>query len=121
MRYIKVSDHRVILGGQVATQAMIDDGWVEYHGEVPSIEDGQEYKMVDGALVVYTLEISPLTQIQNYKDYLSDTDFKMLPSYVPKEGEDLEAIRLKRDQAREYIRETQSQLRQPADVVKQTS
>lgn len=118
MIYIKVSEHRVILGGQVATTSMIEDGWVEYHGEVPSILDGQEYKLVDGALVAYNREISPLIQIQIYKDYLKDTDFKFLPGYVSKDGEDLEAIKLKRDQAREYIRETQLQLSHPPTTVR---
>lgn len=104
MIYIKVSEHRVILGGEVANQAMIDDGWTEYHGEVPSVEDGQLLKLIDGVLVTYSQEIAPLTQVHNYKEYLNSTDFKMLPGYVPKEGEDLEAIKAKRDLAREYIR-----------------
>lgn len=104
MIYIKVTNQKVFLGGQVATQAMIDDGWVEYNGEVPSIEEGQDYKLVDGVLVAYTPEVAPLTQVQRYKEYLNATDFKMLPSYVPKQGEDLEAIKSKRDIARDYIR-----------------
>ena len=38
------------------------------------------------------------------KQYLSDTDFKMLPDYEPKDGEDMEAIRVKRAEAREFVR-----------------
>lgn len=117
MRYIKaVSNNNVQVGGQVATQDMIDDGWIEYHGGVPELGDGQVFILENGILVASDVEISPLTQIQIYKDYLKDTDFKMLPGYVPKEGEDLEAIKTKRDQAREYIRETESLLKHPANV-----
>jgi hypothetical protein len=114
MVYIKsIGENRVQLGGGVATQEMIDDGWFEYDGPIP---EGTDFKLVNGVLQSYVPEISPLTQIKIYKDYLSDTDFKMLPSYIPKEGEDLEAIKTKRNQAREYIRETESLLRQPPNV-----
>lgn len=47
-------------------------------------------------------------KVQEAKRYLSDTDFKMIPDYEPKEGEDLEAIRLKRKEAREFIRENKN-------------
>lgn len=113
MIYIKESEHNVILGGQVATQAMLNDGWIEYHGEVPFIENGQLVKLVNGVLVAYTPEVAPLTQVQNYKDFLDSTDFKMLPGYVPKEGEDLEAVKAQRDIARQYIRDNDTTKRQP--------
>ena len=43
-------------------------------------------------------------QIAEAKAYLVSTDFKDLPRYVPKEGEDMEALYAKRDEAREFIR-----------------
>lgn len=36
--------------------------------------------------------------------YLDKTDYKDLPRYVPKEGEDLTAIMAKRDEARSFLR-----------------
>lgn len=36
--------------------------------------------------------------------YLDATDYKDLPRYVPKEGEDLQAIFAKRDKARSFLR-----------------
>ena len=36
--------------------------------------------------------------------YLDGTDYKDLPSYKPKEGEDLQAIFAKRDEARSFLR-----------------
>ena len=42
--------------------------------------------------------------VQIYQNYLEDTDYKDLPRYVPKDGEYMEALYLKRDEAREFIR-----------------
>lgn len=36
--------------------------------------------------------------------YLDTTDYKDLPSYKPKAGEDLQAIMAKRDEARSFLR-----------------
>ena len=102
MVYIKyIFENIVHLAGQEATDQMIKDGWFLYEGEVPP---GQNFKLVNGILEAYEPEISPLTQVSFYKEYLNNTDFKMLTGYVPKEGEDLEVIKTKRDLAREYIR-----------------
>ena len=38
------------------------------------------------------------------QSYLDDTDYKDLPSYKPKAGEDLAAIMAKRDEARSFLR-----------------
>jgi hypothetical protein len=119
MIYIKVlSENNVVLGGTVATQAMLDDGWIEYEGVIPSIQEGQNFKLVKKKLVAYTPEIAPLTQVERYKEYLSSTDFKMLPGYVAKEGEDLESIKTQRDLAREYIRanDTTKRVSEPLPV-----
>ena len=44
-------------------------------------------------------------KIAEAKQYLADTDYKMLPDYQPKEGsESLESIKAKRAEAREYVR-----------------
>lgn len=103
MIYIKkIFEDIVQLGGQVATPQMIEDGWFEYEGPIP---EGQNFKLIDGVIESYEPEIPPLEQIRIYKEYLNNTDFKMLTGYVPKEGEDLEAIKAKRDLAREYIRQ----------------
>ena len=43
-------------------------------------------------------------KVAEAKAYLASTDFKDLPRYVPKDGEDMEALYAKRDEAREFIR-----------------
>ena len=42
--------------------------------------------------------------VRVYKDYLVDTDHKFYGDYEPKVGEDLEAIRAKRSEARTFTR-----------------
>ena len=44
------------------------------------------------------------SKVQEAKQYLQSTDHKFYLGYKPKEGEDLVAIEIKRDEAREYIR-----------------
>ena len=39
-----------------------------------------------------------------YQDYLDDTDHKFYGDYEPKVGEDLEAVRTKRSEARAFVR-----------------
>lgn len=103
--YIKIiSNNNVQLGGTVANQEMLDDGWVRYNGNIPELKADQVFGFANGSLIVFNAEIAPLTQVQNYKDYLAATDFKMLPGYIPKEDEDIDSIKSKRDLAREYIR-----------------
>lgn len=46
-------------------------------------------------------------QILEAKGYLSATDFKMIPNYVPKAGEDLVAVIQKRDEQRQFIRDNE--------------
>ena len=43
-------------------------------------------------------------QINEYKQYLTNTDHKFLNGYVQKEDEDLEAIAVTRNSYREFIR-----------------
>ena len=42
--------------------------------------------------------------VKIYQDYLVDTDHKFYVDYEPKVGEDLEAIRAKRSEARAFVR-----------------
>ena len=39
-----------------------------------------------------------------YQDYLDDTDHKFYGDYEPKVGEDLEAVKTKRSEARAFVR-----------------
>ena len=48
------------------------------------------------------IKIEMLVRI--YKDYLVDTDHKFYGDYEPKVGEDLEPIRVKRSEARAFVR-----------------
>lgn len=108
MVYIKyICDNIVQLGGCEATNQMIKDGWFVYEGEIPA---GQNFKLVNGVLEAYTPEISPLMQVDVYQNYLKNTDYKMLPGYDPKEGENLDDIVAKRKVAREFIRKYQREV-----------
>ena len=42
--------------------------------------------------------------VKIYQDYLDDTDHKFYGDYEPKVGEDLEPIRVKRSEARAFVR-----------------
>lgn len=102
MIYIKkISGDIVQLGGQVATDAMIEEGWFEYDGVIP---EGSDFKYTDGQLVAFVPEKTEYQSYIDYKEYLDKTDHKMFIDYVPKEGEDLEAIKTERGIAREYCR-----------------
>ena len=49
MIYIKkISNDVVQLGGEAATEAMLEEGWFEYDGVIP---EGQNFKLIDGVLV----------------------------------------------------------------------
>lgn len=105
MIYIKkINDIEYQLGGQVATDQMLDDGWTPYYGPIP---EGQHFQLVEGILEPYDPPVPVLEQVRLYKEYLTNTDYKMLPGYVPKEGEDLKAVEEERNKAREYIRENE--------------
>lgn len=44
-------------------------------------------------------------KINKYKVYLDKTEHKFNGDYEPKDGEDLEAIKVKRSEARKFIRD----------------
>jgi len=104
MIYIKPNDKEVTLGGTIATEEMISNGWIEYDGDIPTIEDGDKYSkivFVDGSLVLETDTEAKLADgIAEAKAYLEATDWKVLPDY----DEDTTEIKLKRQEAREFIR-----------------
>ena len=45
------------------------------------------------------------TKVQEAKAYLDSTEHKFNGDYEPKEGEDLKAIKAKRQEARKFIRD----------------
>ena len=105
MVYIKrIFENVVQLAGQEVTPQMIKEGWFAYDGEIPP---GENFKLVNGVLEAYTPEISPLLQLELYKRFLNDTDFKLLPGYDPKEGESIDDLISERKIAREFIRSYQ--------------
>ena len=46
-----------------------------------------------------------LQKIEDYKNYLNETDHKVFPYYEPKDGENINDIIIKRSEARKFIRE----------------
>ncbi|GEM_PF-5373729 len=63
------------------------------------IEDGK-IKVSESALS--SMETSK--KVQEELSFLSATDFKVLPRYTPKDGEDMDALYAKRDKARAFVR-----------------
>jgi hypothetical protein len=104
MIYIKLNNKEVTLGGTVATEEMLAIGWVEYNGEIPNIERDDKFSkivFVDGVLVLEVDAEAKLTSdIAEAKAYLESTDFKMTVDY----DEDVTEVKLKRKEAREFIR-----------------
>jgi hypothetical protein len=99
----------VQLGGQVATEAMIEEGWFEYDGVIP---EGNNFKLIDGVLVAYVPEKTEYQKYVDYKLYLDNTDHKMFIDYTPKPGEDLDAIKAERAVARDFCRDYESKYHQ---------
>jgi len=107
--YIKrINGDIVQLGGEVATPQMMKDGWFAYDGPTPKGK-GPHFKLINGVLEEYEPEISKLSQLAIYKEYLDKTDHKMLPGYEPKERENLEDIIAKRSIARAFVRECEAE------------
>ena len=73
----------------------VPDGFIVY--------DNEPQELVD-ALALEELEQDLISEINKAKQYLADTDHKFYNGYKPKENEDLSAIELSRDEAREFIR-----------------
>ena len=48
--------------------------------------------------------------VKIYQDYLEDTDHKFYGDYEPKVGEDLEPIRVKRSEARAFVRANEAEV-----------
>jgi hypothetical protein len=82
---------------------------------IPNDPNNRHYKLVqeyitNGGTVEpeFTEEELANKQIQEtlseYKTYLTNTDYKFLQGYVPKDGEDLAVIEATRNEYREYIR-----------------
>lgn len=68
MIYIKDFGEYVQLGGEVATEDMLANGWMPYSGEIPR---GTSFKLVDGVLtaVIDEYTVKQMTDaIQNHLD-----------------------------------------------------
>lgn len=80
---------------QVGQGTFVSDGFIVYKTEPQELID---------ALALEKQEQDLITEINKAKAYLVDTDHKFYNGYKPKENEDLVAIELSRDEAREFIR-----------------
>lgn len=90
MIYIKVSNEEVQLGGTVANQRMIDEGWEQYNGEIP---EGSKFSLIDGELVADLTperEAKLKSAIENYNTLISDdVDYMETTFQADKESQDL--------------------------------
>lgn len=73
----------------------VPDGFTVYEDEPQELID---------ALALEKQEQDLISEINKSKQYLADTDHKFYNGYKPKVDEDLVAIELERDTAREFIR-----------------
>lgn len=107
--YIKRIGNRVLIGGQVASEHTIADGWEPYYGTIIDQKLGEyDYFVLENdALVVKTDEVlKNKNLVKEMKDYLNKTDFKMTVDYFDTLTEDKKKELIeKRAQARQLIRE----------------
>lgn len=80
---------------QVGQGTFVPDGFTVYEDEPQVLID---------ALALEKQEQDLIAEVNKAKAYLADTDHKFYNGYKPKENEDLVAIELSRDEAREFIR-----------------
>lgn len=80
---------------QVGQGTFVPDGFTVYEDEPQELID---------ALALEKQEQELIAEINKAKQYLADTDHKFYNGYKPKIDEDLVAIELERDTAREFIR-----------------
>jgi hypothetical protein len=106
--YIKQIGEIVQLGGQIATEEMLEQGWVLYSGNLPTRAPLPfEYlALVDGVIEIKkNEELAKKIQVNEMRQYLVDTDYKMTVDYfasmTPEQQQELIA---KREEARGIIR-----------------
>lgn len=88
--------YRIVDGKQESgIGEFVPDGFIVYENEPQELID---------ALYLEKQEQDLITEVNKAKAYLVDTDHKFYNGYKPKENEDLVAIELSRDEAREFIR-----------------
>lgn len=80
---------------QVGSGQIVPYGFIVYENEPQELVD---------ALALEKQEQDLIVGVNKAKAYLVDTDHKFYNGYKPKENEDLVAIELSRDEAREFIR-----------------
>lgn len=80
---------------QVGQGTFVPDGFTVYENEPQELIDAWYLEKQEQDLI---------TEVNKAKAYLVDTDHKFYNGYKPKENEDLVAIELSRDEAREFIR-----------------
>ena len=79
----------------------------KHKNELDLINYSNENLYFKGSLLLEKVKTRMLVKI--YQEYLVDTDYKFYGDYEPKVGEDLELIRIKRSEARAFVRERESQ------------
>lgn len=80
---------------QVGQGTFVPDGFAVYEDEPQELID---------ALALEKQEQDLIAEVNKAKQYLASTDHKFYNGYKPKVDEDLVAIELSRDVAREFIR-----------------
>lgn len=94
--YVDLNNYRFsFTDEQLVTISNICENWVQ--------PIGQEGNYTPEQLRFQQLQ----REINEAKFYLSSTDFKMIPNYVPRPDEDLLAVIAKRDQQRQFIRDNE--------------
>ena len=76
-------------------EVVLDDDVVKYKYKQVFTTETNEEKLE---------KIKTAMLVMVYQDYLDDTDHKFYGDYEPKVGEDLEAVRTKRSEARAFVR-----------------
>lgn len=92
MVYIKVENEVVYLGGTVATEEMIEEGWFKYDGEIPILKEFEYFEYIDNKLVVVEDTKTKLEKQSIEADaYLKSTDW--IEPYIIKHELKIELIK----------------------------
>lgn len=80
MIYIKQNNNSIVLGGTVATEKMLKDGWIEYDGEIPKLKDYEKYSLVNGNLTA----VIDTNKLKDYEASINDAIQNLLDTTAQK-------------------------------------
>jgi hypothetical protein len=98
--------------GYTSYFSVLDDGTIKFDDNNKCTFSKED---IDNEVLKILEKNNLREKINEATKYLNDTQFKFGIDYEPKEGENLEEIRIKRSEARKFIRENENIVAQLAE------